>query len=61
MSKRLPFPEVPTVLIDELEARFPDTLPEKPMDKAEYDFRVGQQSIVRFLRREFDKQNNPKD
>ncbi len=59
MSK--PFPPVPQALIDELEKRYRDRLPDKVPSREETGVLVGQQEVVRFLRREFDKQNNPKE
>lgn len=61
MSKQPPFPPVPLALIEELEQRFRDRVPEKVPTPSEVGVLVGQQQVVRFLRREFDKQNNPKE
>lgn len=57
MSKN-PFPSIPAALLIELEARFPDRMPD-PENSIE-DIRVMQGSIkvLRFLRTTFDKQNN---
>lgn len=60
-QRRPSFPHVPLALLEALEERFPDklpgTTPEKLTDVAE---KVGEQRVVRLLRREFEKQQNPR-
>lgn len=46
-------------MIDELEKRFPNRLPDKVLSHVELARLIGEQEVVRFLRREFTKQNNP--
>lgn len=60
MSKKQ-FPTVPKELIEALEERFPDRLPTSVIDHTGFAELVGNQVIIRFLRREFNKQNNPKE
>jgi hypothetical protein len=55
------FPVVPRELIEALEERFRDRIPDAVPDPAATGVLVGQQSIIRFLRREFTKQHNPKE
>lgn len=61
MSSKKPFPPVPLALIDELERRFRDRIPDTVPTPEQVGVLVGQQEVVRFLRREFTKQNNPKE
>lgn len=61
MSSKPPFPPVPRSLLAELEKRFPDRIPDHVPDPEEVGVLVGQQSVIRMLRREFAKQNNPKE
>ena len=61
MSKLKVFPSVPLALIEELEHRFPDRIPDTPPSVTEAATLVGQQSVIRFIRREFERQNNPKE
>ena len=61
MSSKPPFPPVPLALIEELERRFRDRIPDDVPTQSEVGVLVGQQQVVRFLRREFTKQNNPKE
>lgn len=51
------FPSIPNELIDELERRFPDIMPENddPLDVIR--FKQGQVSVVRFLKHQFNLQN----
>lgn len=51
------FPTIPAELLDELEKRFPDIMPEHddPLDVIRY--KQGQVSIVRFLKHQFNLQN----
>lgn len=61
MSQKQKFPPVPAALIDELERRFRDRIPDTVPTQDEVGVLVGQQQVVRFLRREFDRQQNPKE
>lgn len=61
MSKTKTFPLIPEKLIEELERRFPDRIPSSPVDGGDLGVLIGQQHVVRLLRREFEKQINPKE
>ena len=61
MSQKQLFPPVPLKLIEELEARFPNRLPSQSPDPAIMSELIGQQQIIGFLRREFNKQNDIKE
>jgi hypothetical protein len=49
-NTREPFPDVPSELLEELAARFPDKLPSGPVTETELARLVGQQTVLRFLR-----------
>lgn len=51
------FPAIPKELLDVLERRFPDIMPDHddPLDVIRY--KQGQVSVIRFLKHQFDKQN----
>ena len=51
------FPLVTKELLDELEKRFPDRLPENPTTHDQYLMRQGRVEVVRFLRHQFNLQN----
>lgn len=59
---KTPFPVVPLSLVQELEKRFPDTIPLDPQilgNPVKMGELAGTQVVVRLLRREFEKQNTP--
>lgn len=51
------FPVVPKELLEELEKRFPDRMPDHPMPHPDYLLRQGHSQVVRFLRHQFNLQN----
>lgn len=51
------FPPIPKELIEALEKRFPERTPDLRMNIHEIRHKGGEQSVVRFLRAEFDRQN----
>ena len=51
------FPVVPKELLDELETRFPDLMPEFSDSVDDIRFKQGQISVIRFLRSTFNNQN----
>lgn len=51
------FPVVSKELLEELEKRFPDRMPENPIDQDQYVLRQGRVEVVRFLRHQFNLQN----
>lgn len=54
----LRFPAVSKELLDELERRFPDRLPESHLESLDLiRIKQGQVSVLRFLRSQFDLQN----
>lgn len=53
----LKFPPVPKDLIEMLEQRFPDRAPDLTDNIDQVRFKSGQVSIVRFLRHQFNLQN----
>lgn len=53
----LKLPPISKELLDVLEKRFPDRMPESPRDLEDYLVKQGQVSVVRFLRYHFDLQN----
>lgn len=53
------FPPVSKELLAELERRFPDRLPDSPQEMLDQiRHKQGQVSVIRFLRTQFDLQNN---
>lgn len=59
MNSDLPFPPVTQDLIAALLERFPDRLPNIPVDYREIDNRIGQQQVIRFLQKQHDLQFKP--
>lgn len=53
----LKLPPISKELLDVLEKRFPDRMPDSVRDYEEYLVKQGQVSVVRFLRYHFDLQN----
>lgn len=51
------FPNVPKDLLDELETRFPDQMPDLNMSDADIKIAQGKVAVIRFLRNQFDMQN----
>jgi hypothetical protein len=51
------FPEIPKVLLEALEQKFPDRLPDHFASIDELRMLQGEQRVVRFLRHQFDQQN----
>jgi hypothetical protein len=51
------FPFVSKELLEELERRFPDVMPEKDLGLETIRFKQGQVSVIRLLRANFDFQN----
>lgn len=51
------FPLVPKELLEELEKRFPDRLPDHHESLDSIRFRTGQVSVVRHLRHQFELQS----
>lgn len=51
------FPVVSKELLEELEKRFPDRLPENHTTLDQYILRQGRVEVVRFLRHQFNLQN----
>ncbi len=51
------FPPVPKELIEMLESRFPDRAPDLQDDLDKIRFNSGQVSVIRFLRHQFNLQN----
>jgi hypothetical protein len=55
--KKVPFPFVPPDLVKALEEAFPDRLPDDPaIPPAEFAALIGRQSIIRFLQRKLEQQ-----
>lgn len=50
------FPHVPEALLRALEERFPDRLPDFPVDAGDQGVLVGQQRVIRFLRSQLEQQ-----
>lgn len=50
------FPYVPKELIEALEGRFKDTIPDIPTPPEEFCRLQGEQRVVRFLRNQYEKQ-----
>lgn len=53
----LKFPTVTKELLEELEKRFPDRLPQGPVALEDYLYLQGQIQVVRLLRHQFNLQN----
>lgn len=51
------FPLVSKELLEELEKRFPDRLPEQHTTLDQYILRQGRVEVIRFLRHQFNLQN----
>jgi hypothetical protein len=51
------FPNVTKELLEALEKRFPDRLPDSPLALEEYAQLIGRSDVVRFLRHQFNLQN----
>lgn len=51
------FPTIPHDLMEELEKRFPEMTPPLTMSLEEIRWKGGQRSVVRFLRSQYDRQN----
>lgn len=56
MDKTKRFPVVSKELLAELEARFPDRMPDHTLSHEDILFKSGQVSVVRFLRSAFEAQ-----
>lgn len=52
-----PFPPIPSALLLELEARFPDRMPDPETSADDIRVMQGSVKVIRFLRTDFDKQN----
>ena len=52
------FPPVPEELLKALEATFPDRLPAAPTSSERVAELVGQQQVIRLMRRHYNEQNN---
>lgn len=57
MSNPDDFPTVPKELLDKLEAMNPDKVPEIEWSDRQIWIEVGKCSVVRFLRHQYEKQN----
>lgn len=57
MSKDRKFPPISKELLEELERRFPDTMPEQELGLDAIRFKQGQVSVIRLLRANFEFQN----
>lgn len=53
----LKFPPVPKDLVEMLELRFPDRAPDLDDELDQIRFKSGQVSVIRFLRHQFNLQN----
>lgn len=58
MNNNKRFPLVSKELLEELEKRFPDIMPEPDQPLDQIRIKQGQVSVVRFLRTQFDSQSN---
>lgn len=61
MAKKIELPPLSPALIEALEELFRDRIPDTVPTPEQVGVLVGQQQVVRFLRREFNRQNSPKD
>lgn len=50
------FPPVPKVLLESLEASFPDTIPTAEISVEQLRLIQGNQQVIRFLRHQYEKQ-----
>lgn len=57
MTATAKFPPIPQQLMEELERRFPDKCPDLETPIADIHKTVGQVSVIRFLRKQYDLQN----
>lgn len=57
MSQQKTFPAIPEALLKELEARFPDRMPDTTTSLDDIYRKQGQVSVIRFLRDQFTRQN----
>lgn len=57
MPKDPPFPPIPQALMEALERQFPERSADLRWSDREVWFRAGERQVVRFLRAQFDKQN----
>ena len=53
-------PRISEALLKDLEARFPDRMPDRTLSVDEIRYKAGQVSVVRFLREQFTIQNETK-
>lgn len=51
------FPTIPKDLLEELDRRFPDRLPDKAVPHEDYLLRQGAVAVIRLLKHQFDLQN----
>lgn len=51
------FPAIPKAVLDEISKRFPDTMPDSSESLDQIRFQQGQVSVVRFLKHQFNLQN----
>lgn len=51
------FPNISKELLEELEKRFPDRMPQTPVELEDYLYLQGQLTVVRLLRHQFNLQN----
>lgn len=55
--KNKKFPNIPKDLLDELERRYPDRMPDLSASQDAIKISQGQISVIRFIRSQFDTQN----
>ena len=55
--KNIKFPAIPKDLLDELEKRFPSTVPPQLISLDEFRVIQGHNEVIRFLKHQFDLQN----
>lgn len=55
--KKSDFPPIPKALMDELQKRFPDTLPEIFTPLEQIRALQGEQRVIRFLKHQYELQN----
>lgn len=56
MSQSKRFPDVPKALLEELEKRFPDRVPENHTSLDDIYRKQGEATVLRLLRNQFDQQ-----